>query len=277
VKAGRDCFACIRRLVDVASEMSTGDTELRERARLEAVAILQNGYNGDVVPAHLSTEILRRLKEITGNRDPFGEVKRKEMEFARNIASLINPRPNLRSLLEFAAMGNTLDFFRGPESLLGMIDGFPGFVQDDVDAFAQSLPAAEKILYLADNAGECFFDIPLVAHLSQNAEVTYVVKDSSAQNDATYADLEHVGIVEKMGKVLTTGDDAIGIDLRTASEEMREELEKSDLIVAKGMGNYETLSEMPFRSKTMYVLMAKCRPVASSLRVPINSYVAIMG
>lgn len=277
MKVGQFCFECIRRLIDVASELSTDDADLLKSARQQAIGILQSGYSDAVVPAHLSTRILRELKEITGNLDPFRDVKHKEMDFARTIASRINPPSNLKSLMEFAALGNTLDFFKEPKSLLEVIDGFPGFIQDDVSAFAEKLHRARKILYLADNAGECFFDIPLIKYLARYAEVMYVVKDSSAQNDITYEDLEYAGLSNMMDKVMTTGDDAIGIDLMTASKEIMRELENSDLIVAKGMGNYETISEIPIRSKTLYVLMAKCRPVASSLHVPLNSYLAVMG
>lgn len=276
MKVGRDCFNCISRLIEVASELSTANADIRKSARQEAIHILEREYNDNVVPANISTNILRALKAITGNPDPFIEVKRREIDFARKVASQIHPPQNLRSMVEFSALGNTLDFFKEPESLLEMVDGFPGFSHDDVDEFAERLPSARRILYLADNAGECFFDSPLVAYLAKDTEVTYVVKDSSAQNDITYDDLEYAGLVNRMNKVLTTGDDAIGINLATASEEMARMLQSSDLIIAKGMGNYETLSELPIRNKILYVLMAKCGPVASSLHAPINSYLAII-
>jgi len=277
VKVGKECFNCISRLIEVASELSTWDADTLRVVRKEAINILESEYNDNVVPANLSTKILRALKAISGNPDPFIEVKRKEMDFAREVSSRINPPQDLRSLVEFSALGNTLDFFKEPESLSEIVDRFPGFIHDDVDEFAERLPSAGKILYLADNAGECFFDSPLVEYLAKDKEVTYVVKDSSAQNDITYDDLEYAGLLNRMGNVLTTGDDAIGIDLATASEEMAWMLQSSDLIIAKGMGNYETLSELPIRKKALYVLMAKCGPVASSLHAPINSYLAIFG
>jgi len=276
VKVGKECFNCISRLIEVASELSAADADMRDGARRDAIDILEREYNDEVVPANLSTNILRAVKAITGNPDPFIEVKRKEIDFARKVSSLIGPPQDLRSMVEYSALGNTLDFFKEPDSLLEMADGFPGFAHDDIDELAERLPSAREILYLADNAGECFFDSPLVTYLAKDAEVTYVVKGSSAQNDITYDDLVYAGLANRMGKVLTTGDDAIGIDLATASEELSLMLQSSDLIIAKGMGNYETLSELPFRNKVLYVLMAKCGPVASSLHAPINSYLAIM-
>lgn len=275
VRVGSECFSCISRLIEVASELSTRNADMRRRVRQDAFRILEREYNDNVVPAKLSTHILRALKAITRNPDPFADVKRREIDFAREASSRMNPPMNLRSLMEYSAMGNTLDFFKEPESLLKMVDGFPGFAHDDVDEFAGRLTSARKILYLADNAGECFFDGPLVACLAKDKEITYVVKDSSAQNDITCDDLEYAGLLNRMGRVITTGDDAIGIDLATASEEMARMLQSSDLIIAKGMGYYETLSELPIRDKILHLLMAKCVPVASSLNVPINSYLAI--
>jgi uncharacterized protein with ATP-grasp and redox domains len=248
------------------------------RARKEAINLLQQEYSSEIVPAHLSTKILRHIKNITGCSNPFREIKRKEIDFAKKFSNMSANLPqNLISLIEFSAIGNTLDFFKKPESLLETIDKFPGFARENVDIFAERLTKTKRILFLADNAGECFFDEPLVTFLNKRAEVTYVVKGLPVQNDMTYEDLEYASMANRMGRILSTEDDSVGIDIKTASNQILEELNKSDLIVTKGMGNYETLSELPYTDKTFYILMAKCRPVASSLHVPLNSYVAIFG
>jgi hypothetical protein len=277
VKVGPECLACIQNLIDKATELSTGDPELRGRARQQALGILQRCFSSDVVPAHLSTEILRALKVFTGSPDPFKGVKRREIDLARRVSSQIRPSQGLRSLVEYAALGNTLDFFKEPESLLETAGRFPGFARDDVDLLTDELHNARKILYLADNAGECYFDEPLVSHLARGAAVTFAVRSTSAQNDLTYDDLVYAGLADKFGEVITTGDDAIGVDQTTSSQRLIDELQTSDLVIAKGMGNYETLTELSFRTGTFYILMAKCRPVASSLGVPVDSYVAALG
>jgi hypothetical protein len=61
-----------------------------------------------------------------------------------------------------------------------------------------------------------------------------------------------------------------------ASDEFRGEFLAADLVLAKGMGYWETLSELPAEGKVFHLLKAKCRPVAASLGVSLNSYVACL-
>jgi uncharacterized protein with ATP-grasp and redox domains len=64
--------------------------------------------------------------------------------------------------------------------------------------------------------------------------------------------------------VLTTGSNAVGVSLREAPPELLEALRSSDLIISKGMANYESLSDAGFRPMA-YLLRAKCEPVATSI------------
>jgi uncharacterized protein with ATP-grasp and redox domains len=79
-----------------------------------------------------------------------------------------------------------------------------------------------------------------------------------------------------MGKVMTTGVDEVGLHLPSCSDEFKAQFESADLIIAKGMGHYETMSELPIYGKFVYCLMAKCQPIANSLHVPLNSYVVML-
>ncbi len=76
--------------------------------------------------------------------------------------------------------------------------------------------------------------------------------------------------------MITTGTDTPGVDMAMASEEFKAEFEAADLVLAKGMGYWETLSELPPEGKVFYLLKAKCKPVADSLGVTLNSYVALL-
>jgi uncharacterized protein with ATP-grasp and redox domains len=150
------------------------------------------------------------------------------------------------------------------------------FVIDDFHLLEAKLEYATKALYLADNAGEVFFDLPLLSYLRRFAYVPYVVKESPVQNDITPDDIKKAGIVDEVGEMMTTGTATPGIDFTMASEEFKQEFATADLVFAKGMGYYETLSELPAEGKVFYCLKAKCSPVASSLGVPLNSYVAML-
>jgi len=138
------------------------------------------------------------------------------------------------------------------------------------------LKDAGKVLYLADNAGELYFDLPLVKWMKQFAQVIYVVKSSPVQDDLTLEDVRRCGLEGEFGKVISTGIASPGIVFSLASAQFKREFKSADLIFAKGMGHYEALSELPPKGKFFYCLKAKCKPVAESLGVPLDSYVAML-
>jgi uncharacterized protein with ATP-grasp and redox domains len=150
------------------------------------------------------------------------------------------------------------------------------FVIDDTTHFEAKLNDANKILYLADNAGEVFFDLPLVRWMRKSARVLYVVKESPVQNDITIEDIRYAGLEEEVDEVMTTGTATPGIDFARASAQFLQEYETADLIFAKGMGYYEALSEFPAEGKVFHCLITKCGPVSRSLGVPENSFVAML-
>jgi len=108
------------------------------------------------------------------------------------------------------------------------------------------------------------------------ANVIYVVKPSPVQNDATLEDISNAGLESDFGRVITTGVASPGVIFTLASAQFKQEFESAGLIFAKGMGHYEALSELPEQGKFFYCLMAKCKPVADSLGVSLNSYVAML-
>ena len=135
---------------------------------------------------------------------------------------------------------------------------------------------ASTILYLADNAGEPYFDLPLVKWMKRFAQVTYVVKPSPVQNDLTLDDVRRSGLEADLGRVTSTGVASPGVVFSLASAQFKREFESADLVFAKGMGHYEALSELSPEGRIFHCLKAKCQPVADSLGVPLNSYVAIL-
>ena len=275
MKAGPECFDCLRHLAQMTIEFATKDPKLKLEAQ-EAVNEVLSRFSLELIPTQLSNEFHRAIKRITGNPDPYREWKDKEIEMARRVYRSIQlTAENFRKCVELAAIGNVLDFFVGEEPLKRVVGSKPSFVIDHVSLVERRLGGVHRILYLADNAGEVFFDLPLVKELRKQGEVIYAVKGGPVQNDLTLEDLKRSGLSEEFGEVITTGTDSVGVDLREASREFREEFERAELVVAKGMGYYETLSELPPEGKIFYILKAKCDPVARSLGVGVDSYVAM--
>jgi uncharacterized protein with ATP-grasp and redox domains len=293
MKLAAGCYECLRRLIHQAAELATNDVQLKQRAINEATKILDNEFSYSQLSIVIATKIHRVIREVTHNPDPYQAMKEREMTLARELYPELSLRAEdvsqrrdrkrsnlykdeLRGYLQLAAASNALDFFREPSSIKKDLREVVNFAVDDSEQFETKLKDASKVLYLADNAGELYFDLPLVKWMKQFAEVIYVVKPSPVQNDLTLEDVRRSGLEGELGKVISTGIASPGIFFSLASAQFQREFESADLIFAKGMGYYEALSELSPEGKFFYCLKAKCQPVAESLGVPLNSYVAML-
>jgi uncharacterized protein with ATP-grasp and redox domains len=278
------CYECLRKLIHQAAELATDDVSLKQRAIRDAMKILDNEFSYNQLSLVIATKIHKIVREVTHNRDPYRAMKEREMTLARELypdVSLRAKRSNLykdepRGHLQLAAAANALDFFKDLGSIKDDIRKPVSFVIDDSERLEAKLRNASKVLYLADNAGELCFDLPLVKWMKQFAQVIYVVKPSPVQNDLTLEDVRGSGFEGELGQVISTGVAAPGIVFSLASAQFKRQFESADFVFAKGMGHYEALSEFPPEGRFFYCLKAKCRPVADSLGVPIDSYVAML-
>jgi uncharacterized protein with ATP-grasp and redox domains len=284
MKLAPGCYGCLQQLIHRAAELATNNVSLRRRATDEAMKILDDEFSYSQLSIVVVAKIHKVIREVTHNPDPYRIMKDREMALASELyteLSLPTRRSNLygdgfRGCLRLAAAANALDFFKDLGSVRDDIRKPVSFVIDDSDQFEAKLETASKVLYLADNAGEVFFDLSLVKWMRQFVEVIYTVKPSPVQNDLTLEDVKKCGLESELGRVISSGIASPGIVFSLASAEFKREFESADLILAKGMGHYEALSELPPEEKFFYCLKAKCKPVASSLGVPINSYVAML-
>jgi len=278
MKLATDCYECLRRLLCQAADLATDDASLKQRATEEAMKILDNEFSYSQLSIVIATKIHKVVKEVTHNPDPYKAMKEREMTLARELYPELRSRykDDLRGCLKLAAAANVIDFFREPGSIKDDIREPVSFAVDDSEQLEAKIKDAGKVLYLADNAGELYLDLPLVKWMKQFAHVIYVVKPSPVQDDLTLDDVRRSGLEGEFGKIINTGIAAPGIVFSLASAQFKREFESADLIFAKGMGHYEALSELPPEGNIFYCLKAKCKPVADSLGVPINSYVAML-
>jgi uncharacterized protein with ATP-grasp and redox domains len=277
MKASKYCYECLQKLAYQAAGLATNDEPAKARAIEEGLKILHDNFSLDCVSIVVAAKIHDAVKKITGNPDPYREMKDKEIAVARELSQVLELKhDDFASCLRFAALGNTIDFFRPIDGIEREMKGRVDFVIDDSERFEARLKDAGRVLYLADNAGEAFFDLPFLRWMRKRASVAYVVKASPVQDDVTLEDIRRTGLEAQLGEIITTGTATPGIDLSQASAEFKHEFDSADLIFSKGMGYYESLSELPAAGRVFYCLMAKCQPVADSLGVPLKSYVAML-
>lgn len=270
-----ECRSCLERLIAQTVAAATPDPVRQEAARAAALEILAAEFGPEAIPALIATRFHRRIMALTGNPDPFWDLKQQATARAREL-SLSFPDPGKASLadkLGLAAAGNALDFFRPLEEALRDMQGPVNFAVTDWPLWSVRLRQPGLLLYLTDNAGEEFFDLPLLRALRHLGwQVIYVVKAGPMQNDLCRADLAASELRLALEPWTDTGAATVGLDLRESSPAFRELFAAADLILAKGMGHFETLSAMEDR-RLFFLLQAKCRPVAKALGVNRGDFV----
>ncbi|MBN1627314.1 MAG: DUF89 family protein [Deltaproteobacteria bacterium] len=264
-----DCIPCFLSQALRAARIATED-EIKIRKTLDEIGMMIKDIPFSSPPPETGRIIYRKIREITGNLDPYLEIKKESNNKALLLyPSLKNKVENsddrLLTAIKIAIAGNVIDY--GINHRIDLIKNVEetlekDFAVCDYAAFKSRLNEADEILYICDNAGECVFDRVLIEELKR--PVTYVVRGRPVINDATYEDAIRAGI-DKVADILSSGTDAPGAVLSTCSEEFIKVYDNSNFIISKGQGNYEALSSE--KRPISFLLKAKCRVIAENIGV----------
>ncbi len=278
------CVDCLISLAkDVTTLAASENPGLLEKAERISRKILEDAVNNESSSPQIANRILREIRQITRIDDPYADFKTREMVQARKIFSQLKDHiaENLRSRACLAALGNSLDFFKNPAQALADIpyqfsNGISFYCDnlDQLGAFLANKP--QRVLYLTDNAGEIYFDIPLYDYIKQYCRrIVLVVKGGPALNDLTRAELQSAKLEDRFDTVADTGTDGAGIDWDNVSEEFIDLVKSADLIVSKGMANFETLYTKSISAPSFYLFKVKCEPIQNYIQAPVNSFLAL--
>ena len=145
---------------------------------------------------------------------------------------------------------------------------------DDSGRIEEILDKPGTIVYMFDNCGESQLDKILIRYLrSRGKRVVGTVRGEPILNDVT---MIRSGLDKELDRLLTTGTFYVGIDTRCIPGDLQDEIDGADMIIAKGMGNYESLSDDELSVPVAHVLRTKCIPVANSIGVPLNKNVVFV-
>jgi uncharacterized protein with ATP-grasp and redox domains len=272
-----ECPACLKRLVALTVELATPDPELKRRAAAAAREIMaEELVRPGAIPALIASRFHLRIQEIAENPDPFAPRKTAETVYLARMHRRLAPTfgDDLAALLKLAALGNAIDFFREEAEVTRELLAPAALGRWDLLGLRRALAGPPGLLlYLADNAGEQFFDLPLVAGLRHRGwRVLYAVKGGPIQNDLTRADLRASGLEEALEPVTDTGSRTVGLDLSKVSPGFLAHYQSAQIILAKGMGHFESMSHLN-DPRVFFLLQAKCAPVAQALDVARGAFV----
>ena len=272
-----DCVPCLMKRVLFQARLL--DNGCESDAVAAALSTYAREYDPDKNSAAIATEVHRSAYAVM-KADPYRQMKidadRIAGEFLDQVTDYVeNSDDRFAAAIRVAVIGNIMDFGVGlaierPEQFRDRFQSLldQGIGADDTEKLKSKLKGSKSVLYFFDNCGESQFDKFLIKEIQRmGVRVAGVVRGEAILNDVTKEDAERIGLDKILDRVVSTGVFAIGADLSKAGGDLREELRNADLIIAKGMANYESLSDQDAGMPKVFILRTKCEPVARSLGV----------
>jgi len=275
MKTHLDCIPCfISQALRAGKEISNDEIFLK--SILDRICGMVKDFSLDKSTPEIADLIYSEIKIITKNMDPFSKKKKQNIEealrFEPELKQIVeNSDDKLLTAIRIAIAGNVIDL--GANVNFDLRRDVNQILKQDFaifhyEEFKEYLNQTEKILYIGDNAGESVFDKILIEQLGR--PVIYAVRDEAVINDVTFDDAIASGL-EKFSKIISSGCSAPSTLLERCSDEFLNEYHTSKLIISKGQGNYEGLSDT--KDKVFFLLKAKCPVIADYLNVNINDIV----
>ena len=278
-----DCVPCLMKRILFQSRLVEGADE--KSSVQDGLKAFADGFDYSRKSVDIATEVHRASYDVLG-RDPYHDLKVRADEIAGKYMDLAqryvdDSEDKLRACIMVAVIGNIMDFgtpgaIDTPEQFESMFEDLlrQGLGRDDTYRIREILDRPGTIVYMFDNCGEAQLDKLLLRYLrSHGKRVVGMVRGEPILNDVTLEDAKRIGLDEEVDLMLTTGTFYVGVDWRKVPDDLMKEIEGCDMIIAKGMGNYESLSDEELPVPIAHVLRTKCVPVAQSMGLELNQNV----
>jgi len=287
MKTAIECIPCFFRQAIEAADL-LGASDRKKKQILDRVARAVPEFSLRSTPPEMAQRIHAIVREATGSADPYASLKRKSHEQAMAVCGMCRDKINrsrdaLRTAVELAIAGNSIDF--GVKGSLDVGAEIQKIVRREAreikredahrfqyDFFIEQLDGAQDILYLADNVGETVFDRLLMEQIKirgPRKNICYAVRGFPVLNDAVEKDAYNAGI-DAYARIIGNGYDAPGTVLNKSSAAFRSLFASADLIISKGQGNFESLSERR-RPLIFFLFIVKCPVVAQQVGCPVGT------
>jgi uncharacterized protein with ATP-grasp and redox domains len=267
------CVACIinqsRRVADAIRADDTLSSRLSG-----TVERMSGAFDFEQSPPEVAAGVYEKMALIAGKADLYDEVKAHSTAKAKALMPSLRERIDasrtpLLTAVKVAVAGNVIDLaaevaFDLDEELEKIFE--TDFSHDDFEKLRKALGEAKTLLYIGDNVGEHLFDylvIETLRALYPSLRIAYMVRGNAIINDVTMKEAKEAGF-ERICDVVDSGVNTPGFVYGRANEKSRKLFDAADLVITKGMGNYECLSPSP-RGNVCYLLKVKCNVVARSL------------
>ena len=280
---------CMRCLLDKYLDACPKDIPWQKRADyLRAVLSTVADGSKNMTAPEISDALRGVLRDWFGITRDFTEIKKHfnqlvlglEPQMVQRMEASDDP---LELAVRCALVGNFIDF--GPtgdvseEKLLQLVDEAPNMEldQEALSDLKARIASAHTITVLTDNCGEVVLDKLLMAQIARvnpKAQITAIVRGADVSNDATMDDARQVGLCS-VARVMSNGSDIAGTSLSSVNKETLAALRDSDLVISKGLANYETL--MGRGQNTYFLFLCKCALYVEAFDVPLYTGMVVRG
>ncbi|WP_187647865.1 damage-control phosphatase ARMT1 family protein [Nitrosophilus labii] len=268
-----DCLACLynqtlRVVKAINCEEDCAVKVLKESAKLISKLKIEQ------TPPEAASLLYPKISEIVGKIDLYEEKKIESTDKALKLLELVLKKMNnsediVDTALRAAVAGNVIDFatevtFDIKKEIETIFEA--EFAVDHKELFKKRLKEAKSLMVIGDNVGEHLFDkvmIETFLDFNPKLDIYYVVRGRPIINDVTVSDAKAIDM-DKIATIVDSGVDTPGFILDRANEETKELFKKAELILAKGMGNFECMEEMK-DERLFFLFKVKCSVVADKI------------
>lgn len=284
MKVYYECVPCFLRQAKETLDLTDADDELKLEIMEEILEFLSKEFSKDAVSNNLGTRMHHIIKNRTGNNDPYINLKHDGNKIALSllpeIKKLLKEDDGIEAHIRAAITGNLIDF-----SSLGVNCNISEIMAktlhqpliiNHLKELVKHLNSKDYLLYLVDNTGEIVFDKLLIEKIKKeyNIKIILAVKEKPILNDACMEDILEIGLNEIVDDVVSIGTDSVGLDFSLISDEFLKIFNNAPLVISKGLGNYEGLSEKKYPNKAVFCLLnVKCNSTSHNIGAPKGSNV----
>ena len=280
-----DCIPCILKMSLGVARVAMKDEDQARRLMEEILRLKYfNGENWRVTSTEVIRDIWRKVMEISGEIDLLKEIKNEQNSRALAIYPVakelvLRSKDPFLGAIKLAIAGNSIDAMtdvkgEAPEEIIEKWYKLE-IQSENLNGLKERLRKTRRLVYLGDNCGEIVFDRLLIEVLLDmyKLEIIFITRTLPILNDATLQDALSIGIGE-VAQVMENGllEPIPGTFLKRINPELKTLIERSDLVISKGGGNHDSLTEEEsLKGKVTFLFLAKCHPYCSIHHVSLGA------
>lgn len=270
------CIPCFVEHTLHVAKLTTDDEDQQFKIIKQVLAVAAE-MELEQSPPEMARKIHRIIREVTGVEDAYQEIKDNSTAFARELMPLLRSEieaaeNHFEAIVRLVIAGNIIDF--GADRHFKLKDARERITEalnlhidsSSVNHLRELMENAGSILYMMDNCGEAVFDRLLIEPFRE--KITIGIRGYPILNDITPREVDSSDIKD-LARIIDTGDSTPGVSMQYSSAEFLDVFNNVDLIIAKGQGNYETLSNTS--RPIVFLLRVKCPVVGEKLNADIGS------